>query len=218
MHTSVAPRSHASRARRTISSSREEVALFLAVVAAERAEGAVLDADVGEVDVAVDDVGDIVADLPGAQLVGGGGDRRATSLAGARAQHLGVVCGRARRPRARRSRTLGSVRVVDHHCLHRSSSGFTRPSGRRALRRAVAFFPEKARLVDDVLGVDAEPLAKLVAHGLGRLAQSARSMRPRGLGVDVVDGQRRDASPVVETRANEARDRSRGTGWAAPGG
>ena len=51
---------------------RQEVALFLAVVAAERAEGAVLDADVGEVDVAVHDVGDDVAGLPLAQLVGRG--------------------------------------------------------------------------------------------------------------------------------------------------
>ena len=48
----------------------QEVALLLAVVAAEGAEAAVLDADVGEVDVAVDDVGDDVARLPAAQLVG----------------------------------------------------------------------------------------------------------------------------------------------------
>ena len=49
---------------------RQEVALFLPVVPAERAEGAVLDADVGEVDVAVDDEGHQVAGLARAQLVG----------------------------------------------------------------------------------------------------------------------------------------------------
>ena len=50
---------------------RQEVALLLAVVARERAEAAVLDAHVGEVDVAVHDIGDGVADVAPAQLVGG---------------------------------------------------------------------------------------------------------------------------------------------------
>src|SRR3990172_6157596 len=49
---------------------RQEVALLLPVVAAEGAEGAVLDADVREVDVAVHDVGGGVAYLPPPQLVG----------------------------------------------------------------------------------------------------------------------------------------------------
>ena len=67
---------------------REEVALLLAEVAAERAEAAPFDADVGEVDVAVDDVGDAVAvDLP-AQFVRRGHQReepRAVGLEEARA-------------------------------------------------------------------------------------------------------------------------------------
>src|SRR3989441_9434380 len=50
-------------------------AFLLAVVAAERAEATVLDADVREVDVAVDDVGHDVAHLPAAHLVGDERDR-----------------------------------------------------------------------------------------------------------------------------------------------
>src|SRR4029453_2983555 len=53
---------------------REEVAFLLAMVAAEGAEGAVLDADIGEVDVAVDHVGHDVARLPPAHLVGHEGE------------------------------------------------------------------------------------------------------------------------------------------------
>ena len=74
MHTSVAPRSHASLRAPHHLVDRQEVALLLAVVAAERAEAAVLDADVGEVDVAIDDVGDDVAGLAAAQLVGDEGE------------------------------------------------------------------------------------------------------------------------------------------------
>ena len=55
----------------------EEVAFVAALGARERAEAAGLDADVGEVDVAVDDVGDLVADLAASQLVGDGARARA---------------------------------------------------------------------------------------------------------------------------------------------
>ncbi len=48
----------------------EEVGLLLAMVAREGAEAAVLDADVGEVDVAVDDVGHHVPHAAAPQLVG----------------------------------------------------------------------------------------------------------------------------------------------------
>ena len=129
MHTSVAPRSHASRARRTISSSRQEVALFLAVVAAERAEGAVLDADVGEVDVAVDHVGDDVADLLGAQLVGGGGDRGDVARRRRGAQHLSASFGSSSSP-ARHDRESRIVRGRRSPLPPSfSASGFTSPSG-----------------------------------------------------------------------------------------
>ena len=83
----------------------QEVALLLAVVAAERAEAAVLDADVGEVDVAVDDVGDDVADLAPAQLVGGEGQRRAGRGPRASGQR---DARRRPRPRRRRGRGRGS--------------------------------------------------------------------------------------------------------------
>ena len=62
---------------------RQEVALLLAVVATEGAEGAVLDADVREVDVAIHDVGDDVADLPLPQLVGDQGQRVEVAPVGA---------------------------------------------------------------------------------------------------------------------------------------
>ena len=62
----------------------QEVALFLPVVAAERAERAVLDADVREVDVAIDDVGDDVPGLPLPQLVGDQGQRVEVAPLGAR--------------------------------------------------------------------------------------------------------------------------------------
>src|SRR2546422_1937688 len=67
----------------------QQVPLLLAVVAAERAEAAVLDADVGEVDVAVDDVRHDVADLPAAQLVGD--EREGVQVAADRARQRDAV-------------------------------------------------------------------------------------------------------------------------------
>ena len=75
----------------------QEVPLLLAMVAAERAEAAVLDADVREVDVAVDDERHRVADLPPPQLVGGERQRLEVAAGGAREEvalgdrHLGAV-------------------------------------------------------------------------------------------------------------------------------
>src|SRR3990172_12234653 len=54
------------------------------------------------------------------------------------------------------------------------------------------------------LGVDREALAQDEALGLGRPAE-LRDQRPRLLGVDVVERQRRDAAPVVEPRGEEPR-------------
>ena len=42
------------------------------MTAAKRAEAASFDADVGKIDVAIDDVSYDIADRPGAQVVGGG--------------------------------------------------------------------------------------------------------------------------------------------------
>src|SRR5262249_41251773 len=50
----------------------QKVSLFTSLSSGEGAESAGLDADVGEVDVAVDDVADFVADLSASQLIGGG--------------------------------------------------------------------------------------------------------------------------------------------------
>src|SRR3954470_8809205 len=47
----------------------KKVSLFISVRAAEGAKSAVFDAYIGEVDVAIDDVGHDVADLPAPQLV-----------------------------------------------------------------------------------------------------------------------------------------------------
>src|SRR5262249_26917772 len=66
---------------------RQEVALLLAVVSAERAERAVLDADVREVDVAIDDVGHDVARLPPPELVGDQGERVQIAALGAGERH-----------------------------------------------------------------------------------------------------------------------------------
>jgi hypothetical protein len=70
MQTSVAPISTASCARRTISSGGEEVAFFLTVFATERIERAMLDAHVGEIDVAVDHIRDDLTNLTATHLVG----------------------------------------------------------------------------------------------------------------------------------------------------
>ena len=59
------------------------------VVAAEGAERAVLDADVGEVDVAVDHVGHHVARLPSPHLIGD--QRQSLEVATARLQELDAV-------------------------------------------------------------------------------------------------------------------------------
>ena len=53
----------------------QEVSLLAAPGPRERAEAARLDADVGEVDVAVDDVADLVADLRAAEVIGDGDER-----------------------------------------------------------------------------------------------------------------------------------------------
>ena len=71
MQTSLAPRSRASVARRMISSIGQEVTFFGEMAAAEGAKAALLDADIGKIDVAIDDVADYVADGLGAQVIGG---------------------------------------------------------------------------------------------------------------------------------------------------
>ncbi len=114
---------------------REEVAFLLAVVAAERTEGAMLDAHVREVDVAVDDVGDHVARLAVAHLVRDQGEGLEVAPVG-----LGqpdAVVHRQLAPVEETTedaadvggspveRDRGRVLVVHHQCLHTSRSGLT---------------------------------------------------------------------------------------------
>src|SRR5262249_26917773 len=54
------------------------------------------------------------------------------------------------------------------------------------------------------LWIDREALAQDEALALGR-APELGDQRPRFLWVDVIEGQRRDASPVVETRRQQTR-------------
>src|SRR5215471_9051368 len=54
------------------------------------------------------------------------------------------------------------------------------------------------------LGIDGQALAQDEAGGLGRPAQ-LRDERPRPLGIDVIEGQRRDAAPVVEAGCQQPR-------------
>ena len=75
MQISVAPNSTASATRRLEVVLGHVVGVGRALALAEAAEGAADDADVGEVDVAVDDEGREVAGELGAQLVGGGAHR-----------------------------------------------------------------------------------------------------------------------------------------------
>src|SRR5204863_3527270 len=70
----------------------QEVTFLLAVVAAERAEPAVLDADVREIDVAVHHERYRVARLPATELVGGDGQREQIT-AGRLREPLGVAHG-----------------------------------------------------------------------------------------------------------------------------
>ena len=120
----------------------KEVSLLLAVVAAEGAEGAVLDAHVGEVDVAIDDVGDEVAGLPEAHLVrheGEGVQLPALDLGEPHALvdgQLLAVQGMAENAAHvagdpveadGRGRGLRRSAVVQFHVRHLSSSDLTRP-------------------------------------------------------------------------------------------
>src|SRR5262245_57495652 len=54
------------------------------------------------------------------------------------------------------------------------------------------------------LGIDRQTLAQDEALALGR-APELGDQRPRFLGVDVIEGERRDAAPVVEARCEQPR-------------
>ena len=70
MQTSVAPSSQASAALRAISSRLWKYESAFARTAAEGAELASYETDIGEIDISVDDIGDDVADEFGAKQIG----------------------------------------------------------------------------------------------------------------------------------------------------
>ena len=177
------------------------VGIGRALALAEPAEGAADDADVGEVDVAVDDEGDGVAGQLGPQLVGGdphlldhlrprlGEERRQLVLA----QRLALAP--AWRSRARPG--PASIR-----------SSPRRPDPRRGMK--LQYFEldhvEDALLHPlgvHVLGVDAEPLGQRVAPRRQLLADLMRAGE-RLLGRDVV-AVRREPAEVGRPRLDQLR-------------
>ena len=181
MHSSVAPKASASATRRGELLARVLVGVGRAPALAEAAERAADDADVGDVDVAVDDERHRVARELGAQLVGGGAhvlDRLGPRLGEHRRDLL-------RRPAARR-RGRG-----------RSSAGAApgcgperRPEPRRGmkLQNFVLIDVEHALgdpLGVDVLAVDAQPLGQRDAV-LGQALADLVRRGERVLGRDVV--------------------------------
>ena len=185
------------------------------VVLAMTREGAELaadEADVGEVDVAVDDVGDLGADVGGADVVGGADQRGEVGALGLRAAR-GRRRSSARLPARARSRiaaTCGRAAAMTVSSGRASSTSsrscFINIVGllsRRRMRatRCAQRRIEKARTVD-VLGVDRQ--ARLQGEALGAAGVGQRrDVRPRRLGIHVVRRQRRDAAPVVDAGGEE---------------
>jgi hypothetical protein len=110
MQTSVAPTSHASRARSADLVERERVGVGVGAPLGEGAEPAAGVADVGEVDVAVHDVGDLVADRVAADVVGEGAHRVEVGAVG-RDQRQGLRRRQGRRAVARHPQRGGDVAV-----------------------------------------------------------------------------------------------------------
>src|SRR5262249_43647220 len=133
-----------------------EVALLLPVIAAEGAERAVLDADVGEVDVAVDHVGHDVAGLSPTHLVRDERQREEVAAVDVREpdalvdRHLPAVEDASEDPADIGGGPVEIDRCVhDHQVLHVSSSGFTGPSGSvsRPMRSRSCSSTKSGRLV-----------------------------------------------------------------------
>src|SRR5207244_1760730 len=125
---------------------RQEVALLRAVVPAERAERAVLDAHVGEIDVAVDHERDEVARLPAAHLVGDEPERVEVAP-GERGEEIGLL----HRELAAVERTPEDLAAAGRGPVEGGgettsvASGHTAPSRARRRRRAPPPAPAAAR-------------------------------------------------------------------------
>jgi hypothetical protein len=167
----------------------------------ECAEAAAEVADVRVLDVACDDVGDLVAADLAAEAVRGSEDALALRAAGT--QEPGELLlaelrpGELERqgvaPDDERRRLVGARRPV---------ALATQPD-LVGLAQYNALYNRIQPVRAGELGVDGQALHKLELSRPGRLPQSAQ-VRPRSLGVDVVDRDRRDAAPVVDARVEQA--------------
>ena len=200
------------------------------VVAAlrEGAELAAVSADVGVVDVAVDDVGDGVADAARAQRVGRAADG-CEVVAARREQRDDVGLRRAgrrrRRGRGRRrssAKVAASVRAqaaprqVAAKRLDASPGAQASSRARPAVSmwRSTACAQRRGRA--SALGPQREWRAGCASRSTSvrpaaaRSRARAREVRPGRLGVDVVGRHRRDAAPVVDAGADRAAPSSPG--------
>ena len=201
------------RARRTTSSTVEEVALLGAVVAGEGAEAARLDAHVGEVDVAVDDVGHLVAGLLGAAA------RR--RWRGARRDRAPLHRAERRPPPSTPSSPPVEAGLEERRGSARSGAGEERrqvaahdasaPAGAGS-RQVAPGRRQRARRRRGSPGAAGRRASRAVEHsdrrwarrgrsakpGAAQAPRSALEVRPGVARVDVVGRHRRDAAEVVD--------------------
>ena len=148
MQTSVAPTSHASRHPLGDLVQREVVGVRVVAALRERAEPAARVTDVGEVEVAVDDVGDRVPDRGGPDLVGRPGQRVELDPGGVeQQQRLVVVQHRPALGLGQRRGDLGADRAASR-TLDRGAGCPPAPprrSGAGRRRRHGAAHPRPAR-------------------------------------------------------------------------
>ena len=205
--TSVAPRSQASRERRTISSSGTRYGRAAQVrrqpALRERAEAAAEVADVRVLDVPRHDVADLVAADLAPEPVGRGED--ALPLLAARAEEAHeLLLARARRsspPAARRARRRRGRRRSRRDATASSRASPSASEARSAVGQHLRVEPG-AR---EVAGIDREPRDEREPARARRRRQPLE-LGPGRLGVDVVDRHRRDAAPVVDPGVEEARE------------
>ena len=215
-HTSVAPRSHASiRAAHDFVECevvRRAAQRLVRLALGEGAELAAIVADVGVVDVAVDDVTNHVAADRLAQFVGGG-ERRAGSRRRARANSR-TISGSSRRPPPIALAMMASISGSTVRQQGAPASAKSRQARRPVVVARPAFGIDRAPHPRRDLRRRASSLGR--AHRPDRPAAAApgscqlrralrqrRDRRPRRLGVHVIGRHRRHAAPVVDAGADQ---------------
>ena len=195
----MAPRSQASRARRTISGVRDEVGLAAQVrrelPLREGAEAAAEVADVRVLDVAGDDVGDRVAVPLAPERVGGGKDALALLAPGAEEPddlRLAELLARGERQRVAGDEERDLAGLARRPGI---LAGKPERVGHRATRAAST--AGSSQTCVDVARVDGQARGQLETAALGRRAEPVE-LGPGRLGIDVIDRHRRDAAPVVD--------------------